>query len=152
MIHLSLLLLHLQYRSLFIIYSFFIIIFIIICYSFCIIFPSQLRSNWVNVVFFINNSLIFFAPSSSIKFPVHYLFIFIIIYYYHFVYSFCIIFPSLIRSNLVNVVFFINNLLIFIAPSSPILLSVHYLLSLLLSFYYSSCTIFHHTSDSIESM
>ena len=76
MIHLSSLLLHFQYGYLFIIsLSSFLqiyLFFIIISYLLSIyILSSQCRSSVVNVVLIINDSLIFFAPSSPIPLSVH---------------------------------------------------------------------------------
>ena len=85
-------------------------------------FPSQLRSNSVNVVFFINDSLIFIAPFTPIPLPVYYLLIFV--FKTHLDY-----FLSQLRSNSVNVVFFFSNSLIFFVPSSPILLPVQLFIS-----------------------
>ena len=89
MIHLSSLLLLLQYCFLFIIslFSFlrFIYLFLLHYYFIFIIYlflSSPPRSSWVNVVLIINNSLIFFAPSSLIQFPVHYILLVVCYSYY----------------------------------------------------------------------
>ena len=129
MIHLSSLLPNLQYCYLFIIYSFLSSF----CYSFCIIILSPLRYNWFNVVFFINDSLIFFAPSSPILLSVHYIYH---CYCNHFCYYFHL--SSQLRSSWVNVVLIINDSLIFFAPSTPTMFPVHYfIISLFLQIIYA---------------
>ena len=89
MIHLSFLLLNLQFRYLFILFNFYLIFsfyfplfhlyyyffflyfYIWISISFYTSISSLLRSSVVNVVFIINDSLIIFAPSTPILFTVH---------------------------------------------------------------------------------
>ena len=147
MIHLSSLLLHLQYCYLFIIslFSFlqFIYFFIIISYLLSIyILSSPPRCSVVNIVLIINDSLIFFAPSALILLPVHYflIFLFYILFIVFIIISFLLfiyILSSHHRLSSVNVVLIINDSLIFSAPSSPILFPVHYFI------YFHFINLFH---------
>ena len=115
MIHLSCLLLTLQFCSLFICFFHFhfTLFFVFIFYS------LQLRSSLVNVVLTFNDSLILLVPSSPISLPVHLFISFHFILFFHF-YSYSS--PS--RYSSVNVVLAFNDSLILLAPSAPIPISV----------------------------
>jgi len=99
MIHLSFLLLILQYRSLFIFYHF-----IIIIYHFYLSLSSVFS---LSFILFIS----FFHP-----------FVFFIIIIIHFI---ILHFSSPYRYSVVNVVLVFNDSLIILAPDSPILLAAH---------------------------
>ena len=118
MIHLSCLLLLLQFRYLFICFLHFHSLFHLFSCS------SRSRCSTVNVVLTFNDSLILFAPSSPIALPVHLFLSFSFPSLFLF-YSY----SSLPRSSSVNVVLTFNDSLILIAPSAPILLPVHLFIS-----------------------
>ena len=152
MIHLYALLLLVQYSYLFInsLFSFFTIYWFFHCFIFIIyyILSSLPRFSAVNVVLIINDSLIFFAPSTPILFPDHYFHSF---HFLQFIYFFIIIsyllsiyiLSSQYRFSSVNVVLIINDSLIFFAPSAPILLTVHYFIIFIFTIYLFFSLLFH---------
>jgi len=122
MFHLSSSFLLLQYCSLFILHF---IIYYSVFFSFFLslsFFSSPSRYSTVNVELHFNVSLIILAPSTPILFPVH------ITSYHLFIpvsFSSLSFFLSLLRYSVVNVELHFNASLIILAPSIPILLSVH---------------------------
>ena len=120
MIHLSSLLLHLQYCYLFIIFIIFIftiyLFFHFFFFSYLLsiyILSSQYRYSVVNVVLIINDSLIFFAPSSPIR-SVHCILLVTCRSYY---YYFLVILP--LKFNDVHGV--MDNTISMYSISSPVL-------------------------------
>ena len=147
MIHLSFLLLSLQYCCLF--------ISIIISFHssnihYLIMFISSLpRFSLVNVVLVFNDSLIIIAPSSPILVHVHinYHFIFILcIYIILFIFISFLSISLLLRFSSVNVVLVFNNSLIILATSSPIMLTVHINDHFILLFVYTLSYYIHFIS------
>ena len=151
-LHLSSLLLLLQYCYLFISFiyhfhyhyftphiSFSLILYFFIFYSyFFSSFSSPLRSSLVNILLYFNPSLIIFAPSSPILLSIYFIYISFslsLFHHTHFFLSFFFIVPSYffssfsspLRPSPVNVLLLFNPSPIIFAPSSPILLSIYFI-------------------------